>query len=322
MNWRNKLLDFDNLNHAGGDVKGLVFDLQKFAIHDGGGIRTVVFLKGCPLNCAWCANPESINASQELTFIPNNCIGCGACFKACPQQAIGQSGEVPSSPVVDKDRCNLCGECLKTCYAGALNVVGRYVSVEELMTMIERDRQFYDESGGGVTFSGGEPTAQPAFLKAILQEAKARGIHTAVETSGFLRWEKFKSILEHVDLALIDIKHMDSREHFHLTGVPNELILDNLKIMAEMGLPVRIRLPLIPGYNDSLENLKSTAAFIQGLPNVQAVDILPYHRLGEMKWAQLDCSYKLAEVVPPTPEQVRERAEVFEDIGIKVSIGG
>ncbi len=322
MNWRNKLLDFENLNHFDGELKGLVFDVQKFAIHDGGGIRTVVFLKGCPLKCAWCANPESIDGRQEITFIKNNCIHCGKCLKACPQQALGQNSELPLSPVIDRDRCTLCGECLKTCYAGALNIVGRYVSVAELMVMIERDRKFYDQSGGGVTFSGGEPTAQADFLKAALKEARLRGIHTAIETSGFMKWEKLETVLKYVDLALVDIKHMDPKQHANLIGVPNGLILENLKKMAAMGLPVRIRLPLIPGYNDSLENMKDAAEFVKDLSNVQAVDILPYHRLGEMKWAQLDCSYELAEVVPPSQGDVRQRAKVFEDLGIKVSVGG
>jgi pyruvate formate lyase activating enzyme len=190
------------------------------------------------------------------------------------------------------------------------------------MAMIERDRKFYDQSSGGVTFSGGEPTAQIDFLEAALQAAKLKGIHTAIETSGFLKWEKLEPVLRYVDLALVDIKHMDAKKHSDLTGVQNVLVLDNLKKMASMGLPVRIRLPLIPGFNDSLENMKATARFVKNLSNVQAVDILPYHRLGEMKWAQLDCSYNLVEVVPPGQEHVQSRAKVFKDIGIKVRIGG
>lgn len=322
MNWRRKLLDFDDLNHTGPELKGLVFDIQKFAIHDGGGIRTVVFLKGCPLSCVWCANPESIKATQEMTFIPNNCIGCEKCLGVCPQRAITQSNELPYKPVLDRERCTLCGECLKTCYAGALNIIGRHVSVAELMAMVERDRKFYDQSGGGVTFSGGEPLAQADFLKAALQDARHKGIHTAIETSAFSPWEKLKSVLTHVNLALVDIKHMDADRHAELTGVPNGLILDNLQKMVEVGLPVRIRLPLIPGCNDSLENIQATAEFVKDLEKVQAVDILPYHRLGEMKWSQLGSACKRPALLPPTEEHVQQRAEIFRALGLKVSVGG
>ncbi len=322
MNWRNKLLDFDNLRNSGSELKGLVFDIQKFAIHDGGGIRTAVFLKGCPLSCAWCANPESIKAEQEMTFISNNCIGCGKCLEACPQQAITQSSELSSMPVVDREHCTLCGECVKTCYAGALNFIGRYVSVAELMIMVERDRKFYEQSGGGVTFSGGEPLAQASFVKAALQEVQRRGIHTAIETSAFVPWAKLEPVLQHVNLALVDIKHMDAERHADLTGMPNGLILDNLRKMAAIGLPVRIRLPLIPGCNDSLENMQLTAEFVKGLSNVQAVDILPYHRLGEMKWFQLDSDCKRPSLLPPDEVHVQQRAEIFRALDLKVSVGG
>ena len=322
MNWRDKILDFDSLNHSDHELMGLVFDIQKFAIHDGGGIRTVVFLKGCPLSCAWCANPESIKGTKEITFTPNKCINCRKCLQACPQKALSQGCELSSTPVVDRERCIQCGECLKTCYAGALNIIGRHVSLAELMIMVERDRKFYDQSGGGVTFSGGEPLLQAEFLKAALQETQSLGIHTAIETSGFLAWDKLESVLLHVDLALVDMKHMDSQQHLALTGVPNENILANLRNMATIGLPVRIRLPLIPGCNDSRENIQRTAEFVKQLPNVQSVDILPYHRLGERKWAQLDSDYSLSGLVPPEDSHVQERAKIFRDMGIKVRVGG
>lgn len=322
MNWRSKLLDFSNLRHSGEELKGLIFDVQKFAIHDGGGIRTLVFLKGCPLQCAWCANPESINVLQQLTFISNNCIHCGKCLEVCPRGAINPGRDASPSPSLLRDKCTLCGECVKHCYAGALNIIGRYLSVAEVIALIERDRSFYDQSNGGVTFSGGEPTAQPVFLKEVLKESKKLGIHTAIETSGFVKWEIFESILKYVDLTLIDIKHMDSTSHSKITGMPNELILNNLKRLSEMSVPTRIRLPLIPGYNDSMENMRSTAEFVKNLSNVQSVDILPYHRLGEVKWAQLGHHYNLANSTPPPPGHVQERAEVFRKIGIQVNVGG
>lgn len=322
MNWRRKLLDFDNLRSTSAELTGLVFDIQKFATHDGGGIRTVIFLKGCPLSCAWCANPESITATQELTFIPNNCIGCEKCLTACPQQALALGRTEAVMPEIDRIRCTLCGECLKTCYPGALNIIGRHLSVAELLTIVERDRMFYQQSGGGVTFSGGEPLMQVAFLTAALQEAKRREIHTSIETSAFLPWDKLRPVLQYVDLALVDLKHMDEQQHLALTGVPNRLILDNLRRMAAVGQPLRIRLPLVPGCNDSEKNMRATAEFIQNLANVQGVDILPYHRLGVTKWSQLDRSYRLPETAPPSQDYVLTRVEQFQSLGVEVTVGG
>ncbi|APG27498.1 pyruvate formate lyase-activating protein [Syntrophotalea acetylenivorans] len=321
MNWREKVLDF-NIANRGEGLTGLVFDVQKFATHDGGGIRTNVFLKGCPLQCLWCSNPESLSPQPESNFVPNNCIGCGKCRTVCPQDAIGDGKHDQSGLTIDRDRCTLCGECSKFCYAGAINILGRYVTVPELMEMVEKDREFYEESGGGITFSGGEPLAQPQFLKAALKEAQSRGIHTAIETSSFASWEVYEPILEYVDLVLADIKHMDDEEHKKVTGVSNRLILENIRKVSDLGIPLRIRLPLIPGINDSDSNLNAVADFVQQLNNVQSLDILPYHRLGEMKWRQLDFSYPLEGLEPPTLEQVKERISCLQDRSFKVSIGG
>jgi pyruvate formate lyase activating enzyme len=322
MNWRQKVLDFDNICDRGEGLKGLIFDIQKFAIHDGGGIRTLVFLKGCPLLCPWCSNPESLAGKPEITFVCNNCIGCGKCLEICPSDAISQDASNGKGLIIDRDRCTLCGQCAKHCYAGAINIIGRYLSVPELMEIIERDRKFYEQSNGGVTFSGGEPTAQPEFLKAALKETQRRGIHTAIETSSFVNWETYASILEHVDLVLTDIKHMDDAEHKRLTGVSNKVILDNLRNISRLGIPVKIRLPLIPGLNDSTRNLETTADFVERLSHVQSLDILPYHRLGEMKWGQLGQDYSLAGVEALTLEETEARIQLFRDRGLKVSIGG
>lgn len=302
------------------EVTGLVFDIQRFAIHDGPGIRTLVFLKGCPLHCLWCQNPESLAREPEIVYLVNNCIDCRKCLRTCPQGAIYESAE--RKRVIDRARCNLCGECIKVCYAAALNIVGRYLTVSEVLDEVERDRKFYECSGGGVTFSGGEPTAQAAFLEVACRQAQARYLHTAIETCGYVRWDTFRSILRYVNLVLYDIKHMDSNEHHRLTGVPNELILDNLRRIVSLGLPVRVRLPLVPGCNDSPENIQATAAFVDGLPNVQAVDILPYHRLGEPKWRQLDQTYELHGVLPPTREHVYELADAARKYDTEVTIGG
>lgn len=322
MNWREKVLDFDNIGDRGEGLKGLIFDVQKFAIHDGGGIRTNVFLKGCPLQCLWCSNPESLASKPEITFVTNNCIGCGKCLEVCPAGAIRQGETAGEDIIIDRERCTLCGQCAKHCYAGAINIIGRYVSVPELMQIIERDRKFYEQSGGGVTFSGGEPTAQPEFLKAALAEIQKRGIHTAIETSSLLPWDIYASILEHVDLVLTDIKHMDDAEHKRLTGVSNQLILDNIRKISKLGIPVKIRLPLIPGINDSDRNLEATAEFVEQLSNVQSLDILPYHRLGEMKYRQLDLSYPLKGVESPTVEHVEERIRALRERGLNISVGG
>jgi pyruvate formate lyase activating enzyme len=322
MNWREKVLDFDRIAHHGDGLSGLVFDIQKFAVHDGGGIRTLVFLKGCPLHCRWCSNPESLGVKPEIIFVANNCISCGECLKVCGQGAIRNGESGCEGLTIDREKCTLCGRCAKYCYAGAINIIGRYLSLPELMAIIERDRKFYEQSNGGVTFSGGEPTAQPEFLTAALKELRDRGIHTAIETSSFIPWDTYASILRHVDLVLTDIKHMDDAEHRRLTGVSNQLILENLRAVSRLGIPVKIRLPLIPGSNDDETNLARTADFVGGLESVQSLDILPYHRLGEGKWRQLGAEYALTGLAAHTETEVKEAARVFSDRGITVGIGG
>lgn len=320
MSWFDRLPAFDpDVTRGPGEV-GLVFDIERFAVNDGPGIRTLVFLKGCPLHCVWCANPESMVRQPELIQLRNNCIACHRCLTACPVDAIHLAED--GGPTIDRTRCDLCAQCAQTCYAGALKVAGRYVTIPELMAEVERDRPFYERSGGGITFSGGEPTAQAAFLLAALREAKKRNLHTAIETCGFVSWETFEPILRYVDLVLFDVKHMDSGEHRRLTGVPNELIVANLGRIRTLGLPVRVRLPLVPGCNDSPDNIRATATLVASMPNVQALDILPYHRLGEPKWGELDRSYELHGVLPPDKEHVLGLADIARSFDISVRIGG
>lgn len=322
MNWRSKVLDFDKIARPENGLSGLVFDIQKFAVHDGGGIRTLVFLKGCPLHCRWCSNPESLAGKPEIIFVANNCIACGECLKVCGKGAIQQGEPGCEGLTIDRDKCTLCGRCAKYCYAGAINIIGRYLSVAELMAIVERDRKFYEQSNGGVTFSGGEPTAQPEFLKAALCELQERGIHTAIETSSYVPWDTYASILRHVNLVLTDIKHMDDTEHRRLTGVSNQLILDNLRAVSSLGIPMKIRLPLIPGSNDDEANLGRTADFVAGLQSLQSLDILPYHRLGEGKWRQLGVEYALSGLAAHAETEVLKAAGFFSDRGITVGIGG
>lgn len=301
---------------------GVITDFQRFSIHDGEGIRTIVFFKGCPLHCLWCQNPETVRRSPEIMYIPNNCIGCGSCVAACPQHCISLTPE--QGVAIDKKNCLLpeCGACQLACYANAINICGRYVSVTEVLDEVERDKAFYAKSNGGVTFSGGEPFYQPLFLQQLAMEAHRRGIATAVETCGQVKWEAMQHALPHLDMVLFDLKHMDAATHERLTGVPNTLILENLRRIDALGIPIRIRLPLIPGHNDSLENLARTAAFASSLSHGVALDILPYHRMGEPKWQQLDKAYALDGVKPHTKEQVLERVDSIRSYPISVTIGG
>ena len=320
MNWKQRQHTFRLADrHRPGPI-GLVFDIQRFAVHDGGGIRTLVFLKGCPLRCRWCQNPESMRPEPEIMRIPHHCISCVKCMTLCPQQAIRLSptGEV----AVDRTLCDLCGDCVASCYAGSMTIVGRYLTPGEVMEEVERDRKFYTHSGGGVTFSGGEPTMQPDFLLACLEAAKARGLHTAIETCGHAPWETFAALLGKVDLFLCDIKHMDAQRHHELTGASNRRILDNIARLAGAGAALRLRLPLVPGANDADDNIAATARFAATLPGLEGFDILPYHRLGESKWRQLDRDYPMAGVAPHSREEVLVRASLAERYIDGVGIGG
>ena len=319
MSWQTELHQFDPKTRNKPGLTGLVFDIQRFALHDGDGIRTLVFLKGCPLHCTWCANPESMCAEPELWNIKHRCIGCSLCVNNCPSKALTLTDD---GIQVDRDACTTCGSCVKTCYSGSINVVGRYLTVDELYTEINRDRAFFDTSGGGVTFSGGEPTQQADFLRAMLIKCQENGLTTAIETCGITNWQTMSSLLEHLDLVLIDLKHMDTEIHKQHTGGGNEGILENIRKLDEAGMPHRIRMPLVPGINDSEENIQATADFICTLKHMERFDLLPYHRLGEPKWEQIDKTYALHGVKPPEIEEVNRVAEIFRQRGIKISIGG
>jgi len=322
MSWTHEYLLYDPNAGKRREPTGLITDFQRFSIHDGPGIRTIVFLKGCPLRCAWCANPETISPLPEIMLIPHNCIGCGTCFEVCPARCLGGSDGRISS--VDRHRCLLpdCGRCRSVCYANAINISGRYLMVDEVMDVVMRDREFYDRTGGGVTFSGGEPLAQPAFLLKLARTAQELKLHTAIETCGYANWDVVSPILDCLDHILYDLKHMDPDRHLRGTGVDNRVILENLKRVGASGKPVRVRLPLVPGFNDTEENVRATASFIAGFPGLEALDILPYHRMGEPKWGQLDREYPLHGVSPPDRERVLKLAEIARGCGIEVTVGG
>jgi pyruvate formate lyase activating enzyme len=323
MSWAKRYQLYDASARTREELTGLVSDFQRFSIHDGPGIRTIVFLKGCPLHCAWCQNPETVNPRPEIMLVPNNCIGCAKCVEVCPSGCIAHNGTGRIN-AIDRDRCSLssCGKCEKVCYANAINICGRYLTVAEVLEVVERDREFYERTGGGITFSGGEPTAQPVFLEALARAAKARKLHTAIETSGYAKWDVLESTLPLMDLVLYDLKHMDSKKHRQRTGVPNDLILENLKRLDSLGIPFRIRLPLIPGFNDSVESIRATAAFVAGLKHLEALDILPYHRMGEPKWGQLAQPYEFHGISPHTGDQVHELAGIPREYAIEVTVGG
>lgn len=319
MSWQKELHHFDPETKNKPGLTGLVFDIQRFAVHDGDGIRTLVFLKGCPLSCVWCQNPESMSHEPELWNVGHRCIRCNICADQCPSNALtlGENGIK-----IDREACTVCGTCVGTCYAGSMNVVGRYLTVDELYTEINRDRAFFETSGGGVTFSGGEPTLHAEFLRAILIKCRENGLTTAIETCGVTNWETLSSLIDHLDLVLIDIKHMDPVIHKKYTGGTNENILENIRKMDAAGKRLRIRMPLIPGINDSDENIRATADFVGTLKNMESFDLLPYHRLGEPKWEQLDRTYELHGVKPPEKEPIQRIAELFDEHGIAVSVGG
>ena len=300
-------------------ISGTIFDIKRFAIHDGPGVRTTVFFKGCPLNCWVCHNPEGQDVGSDLLIRDERCTLCGDCLDVCPRDAISQNGD---GVQVDRLRCDLCGACADACLRGALEIAGKSVEVDAVVRQIERDVVYYDESGGGVTFSGGEPLAQPDFLLALLTECKSRDISTVVDTSGYAHLEVVRAVVDLVDLFLYDLKLVDSDRHKEFTGVPNGPILENVSWLSEHGSSLTVRLPLIPDVNDDTENLSALGRFLSSLPQPHPVDILPYHQTGVDKYVRLGRDYNLSDKQPPGETQVAAAVRLLEQAGLNVTVRG
>jgi pyruvate formate lyase activating enzyme len=296
--------------------KGLVFNIQKFSLHDGPGIRTTVFMKGCSLACKWCSNPESMSRHQEIMTYDIRCIGCKKCVEACPVGAIVLTER---GREIVWDKCDNCLECARVCPSKAIECTGQYMTVDEVVKKVEDDRTFYKNSNGGMTISGGEALVQSNFTGKLLKKCREKGIHTALDTTANAPWEDLENILEHVDLVLVDIKHTDTEMHKQGTGVGNEMILKNAERIAAR-VRTWIRIPLIPDYNDSESNIKKVVEFAAAI-GAEKISVLPYHELGSSKYPKLGRVYTMDGTKPPKEEAVERVGKIIESYGMKVEIG-
>ena len=300
-------------------LSGLVGNIQRYSLHDGPGIRTTVFLKGCALSCLWCHNPENRASHPEILTLESRCMRCGACAEVCPSGSLpnfgktGQEGEEP---------CRLCGACVEACPTGARQVVGKPMTVNAVMAEIRKDAIFYEDSGGGVTFSGGEPLAQPEFLQALVEACAARGIATAIDTCGFAPWERLLAASAAADLVLYDLKSIDDSRHTRFTGVSNCLILDNLRALGRVHGNIWLRIPIIPGLNDADEELDAMARFAASVGGVRQINLLPYHRRAIAKFQRMGQTYELAGVAPPSSERMQSILNRFTTLGLTAKVGG
>lgn len=314
MNTACQIPDTDALR----SVSGTVFDIERFSIHDGRGIRTVVFLKGCPLHCAWCANPESNSAKPQIGFYADKCGFCKKCASVCPYGSLFvEKQEIAWS------QCIGCLECVEACLYDARISYGKTMTAGQVVDAVARDQVFYKNSGGGVTLSGGEVCMQPEFAAAILALCREKGIHTAIETTGFCTWPKFESILRHVDQLMFDFKNMDSALHKQYTGVDNALILENARKASDIVPEMVVRWPVIPGFNDSDENARALASFItENMPKVSRIDLLPYHSAGKSKAERIGKEYGYNAPYELTAEHLAELQDILLKAELDARIGG
>ncbi len=308
----------------------LVTEIQRFAVNDGPGFRTNVFLKGCPLKCAWCHNPETIGSKPQIYWKKRLCVQCGACLEVCPNGAI----EPPIDPAlsqaegsdyykIDFSKCDFSMNCVNACAYGALEIVGCPQTVDEILEEVESDRPFYDNSGGGMTLSGGEPTCHPDFSKQLLAGAKAKGLHTCLDTNGYCSWEVLEELIKYTDIVLFDLKHVDPEKHKEWTGVDNALIKENLARLVENGVETWVRIPVVPGFNDSIQDHKAAAEFLASLPGkVARIDLLAYHNWCQDKYGWLGLDWSLGGVEATEPSLLEIPQELYQMKGFETTIGG
>jgi len=300
-------------------MKGIIFDIKRFALHDGPGIRTTVFMKGCSLRCRWCHNPESILPDPQMSFRSDRCTQCGACVDAC---SIGAVAVRDGALITDERRCSACGRCVEPCPTGAREIIGREVTADEVIAIAARDRVFYEESGGGVTFSGGEPLVQADFLRAMLSACRDQSLNTAVDTSCHCKWNVLETIVPLTALFLCDIKHMDSAAHQEMTGSGNERILENIQALADSGAEINIRFPVIPGFNDDEANIEALGNFVSCLGKVEKIDLLPYNENGLSKSRRFDVPIQPFEGHNPGENRMKTISDRLSQKGLKVTCGG
>jgi len=298
----------------------LIFDIRRYSINDGPGIRITIFIKGCPLRCAWCHNPESQSPKVQKLYTASKCIGAQDCIDVCPENALTLT---PDGIITDAELCTLCGKCADACPTKAIEMSGKLYDTEELLKIIEKERVHIDQSGGGVTFSGGEPLMHPEFLIKMLDDCGERGLHRVVDTCGFASSETLLEVAKRTDLFLFDLKLMDPVQHKKWTGVDNQLILKNLKILAESGANINIRIPFIKNVNTGENEVRKMAEFVAGLPGKKPeVNLLPYHNIASGKYKKLEMEYKTEEMEEPSEIEIQQATEIFNKLGLTVEIGG
>ena len=304
----------DSINY---NLTGSVFDIQRFSLHDGPGIRTIVFLKGCPLSCLWCSNPESQNRKPVILYKASDCLHCGRCITVCKRGAISPGCKT----WIDRDKCSGCGECVNACPAGALVLKGRTMSVQQVIRELKKDATTYRRSGGGITLSGGEPLVQYRFASELLQACKGQGWNTAIETTGVGTSEAIEAVIPYVDTVLLDVKHMDEEKHRQFTGITNETALKNALRISQISRTV-VRVPVIPGFNYSAGEIRAIAEYAKTLMGVRTIHLLPYHSFGENKYDLMGRDYLLKDIRQLNPEDLAECKAVVENCGFECIIGG
>lgn len=299
------------------DINGVIFNIQKFSLHDGPGIRSIVFFKGCPMSCLWCSNPESQKVSPQIMFNKNLCIKCGKCSLQCDNSAINMNSQYR----IDEEKCKVCGKCVESCPTGALVIEGKSCSVDDIIGELKKDSVHYRRSNGGITLSGGEALLQPDFAAELLKKCKAYGWHTAIETAMHVNSEAITKVIPYIDLVMVDIKSVDSRIHKKFTGVGNELILKNIKLADKIAENIIVRIPVIEGFNSDNKSIKDIAEFAKTLKKVKRIDLLPYHNYGEGKYESIGRDYLLKGLKSPSEEKMNTLKKIIEDMGLTCTIG-